>query len=235
MDCHVNNSLMISGSMDGTAKLWNSTSGKCVGTLLCGAKVKERHNSSMVNLNGPHPFVQGCIFSRKIIPLNRNVLKKNCIICPGVRGNYETYTHLPSLHLYFLNAFKTLSIYLAIILLWNPPMYPYLFIYLFKENCLGCSWPQAIPPLSTPPNDTCIPHAWGNLVSPLKACTIYEPWMQAYPGVGISEPVVFCSPRPPSLAPLNSWFSMIFRIVHEHLIHLSFQAIWIPFLYYIYC
>ena len=130
MDCHVNNSLMISGSMDGTAKLWNSTSGKCVGTLLCGAKVKERHNSSMVNLNGPHPFVQGCIFSRKIIPLNRNVLKKNCIICPGVRGNYETYTHLPSLHLYFLNAFKTLSIYLAIILLWNPPMYPYLFIYL---------------------------------------------------------------------------------------------------------
>ncbi len=76
MDCHVNNSLMISGSMDGTAKLWNSTSGKCVGTLLCGAKVKERHNLSMVNLNGPHPFVQGCIFSRKIIPLNRNVLKK---------------------------------------------------------------------------------------------------------------------------------------------------------------
>ena len=39
VDCLVNNSLIISGSMDGTAKLWNSTSGKCVGTLLCGAKV----------------------------------------------------------------------------------------------------------------------------------------------------------------------------------------------------
>jgi len=28
--------------------------------------------------------------------------------------------------------------------------------YLLKENRWGCSWPQAIPPIS--PNDTCIPH-----------------------------------------------------------------------------
>ena len=39
VDCHLNNSLLVSGSMDGTAKLWNPSSGKCVGTLLCGPKV----------------------------------------------------------------------------------------------------------------------------------------------------------------------------------------------------
>ena len=35
---HLNNSLFLSGSMDGTAKLWNSSNGKNVGTLLCGAR-----------------------------------------------------------------------------------------------------------------------------------------------------------------------------------------------------
>ena len=39
IDCHTNNQLIVTGSMDGAAKLWNSTSGKCVGTLLCGPKV----------------------------------------------------------------------------------------------------------------------------------------------------------------------------------------------------
>ena len=42
----------------------------------------------------------------------------------------------------------------------------------------------------------------------LRHVLFFEPWMQAYPGVA----VVFCSPRPPSLAPLNSWLSMIFSI-----------------------
>ena len=31
-----NNNLVVSGSLDGTAKLWNPNSGKCVGTLLAG-------------------------------------------------------------------------------------------------------------------------------------------------------------------------------------------------------
>ena len=33
------------------------------------------------------------------------------------------------------------------------------FIYLFNENCWGCSWPQPIPLLSTPRTDTHIYHA----------------------------------------------------------------------------
>jgi hypothetical protein len=31
-----NNNLLVSGSQDGTAKLWNPNSGKCVGTLMAG-------------------------------------------------------------------------------------------------------------------------------------------------------------------------------------------------------
>ena len=113
VDCHVNNSLMISGSMDGTAKLWNSTSGKCVGTLLCGAKVKERHNLSMVNLNDPQspPLRSGVyIFSKNHLPQQKCPKFLFIFIYPGGRGNSEIYIHLPSLHLYFFNAFKTLSI-----------------------------------------------------------------------------------------------------------------------------
>jgi len=45
--CHMNNSLICSGSMDGTAKLWNPTSGKCVGTLLCGSTQEENSSSSI--------------------------------------------------------------------------------------------------------------------------------------------------------------------------------------------
>ena len=78
----------------------------------------------------------------------------------------------------------------------SPAVWPAINFFFFKENRWGCSWPQAIPPISTPPNDTHVNHAWGSLVSPLKACTIAEPWMQAYPGEGLPEPVVFCSPRP---------------------------------------
>eukprot|EP00088_Acartia_fossae_P049652 TRINITY_DN5484_c0_g1_i7.p1 TRINITY_DN5484_c0_g1~~TRINITY_DN5484_c0_g1_i7.p1 ORF type:complete len:423 (-),score=84.07 TRINITY_DN5484_c0_g1_i7:84-1352(-) len=44
---HMNNTLFLSGSMDGTAKLWNSTSGKVVGTLLCGAREEENSSSSV--------------------------------------------------------------------------------------------------------------------------------------------------------------------------------------------
>ena len=82
--------------------------------------------------------------------------------------------------------------------------------YLFKENFLGGSWPQAIPPMRTPPNYAHINQAWGSLFSPLKACTIAEPWMQAYSGAGLPEPVVFCSLRSTSLTPINSWFIMFF-------------------------
>jgi len=44
---HLNNTLFISGSMDGTAKLWNSSNGKNVGTFLCGAKEEENSSSSV--------------------------------------------------------------------------------------------------------------------------------------------------------------------------------------------
>lgn len=36
---HPNNNLLLTGSMDGTAKLWNTNSGKLIGTLLVGDKV----------------------------------------------------------------------------------------------------------------------------------------------------------------------------------------------------
>jgi len=44
---HPNNSVFISGSMDGTAKLWNPSTGKNVATLLCGAKEEENSSSSV--------------------------------------------------------------------------------------------------------------------------------------------------------------------------------------------
>merc|ERR1719167_854785 len=47
IDRHTNNQLIVTGSMDGAAKLWNSTSGKCVGTLLCGPKQEENSASSV--------------------------------------------------------------------------------------------------------------------------------------------------------------------------------------------
>jgi len=47
VDCHLNNTLIATGSMDGSVKLWNSTTGKCVGTLLCGSKVEENSPSSV--------------------------------------------------------------------------------------------------------------------------------------------------------------------------------------------
>ena len=40
------------------------------------------------------------------------------------------------------------------------------FIYLFKENRSGYSWPQTIPPLITSPYDTHRSHACGHLFSP---------------------------------------------------------------------
>ena len=54
------------------------------------------------------------------------------------------------------------------------------FIYLFNENCWGCSWPQAIPLLSTPRTDTHIYHAWGLQFSPLEACSIGKPYNRTW-------------------------------------------------------
>merc|ERR1719330_1938180 len=47
LDSHDNNNLVLSGSMDGTAGLWNTQSGKNVGTLMCGAKQEENSASSV--------------------------------------------------------------------------------------------------------------------------------------------------------------------------------------------
>lgn len=47
LDSHDNNTLVMSGSMDGTASLWNTTSGKSVGTFVCGAKQEENSSSSV--------------------------------------------------------------------------------------------------------------------------------------------------------------------------------------------
>lgn len=47
LDCHQNNNLVVSGSQDGTAKLWNPTSGKCVGTLLNDKGQQESSESSV--------------------------------------------------------------------------------------------------------------------------------------------------------------------------------------------
>lgn len=45
--CHPNNTIMATASMDGTTKLWNSTTGKCVGTLLSGDRPEENSANSV--------------------------------------------------------------------------------------------------------------------------------------------------------------------------------------------
>jgi len=47
LDSHDNNNLVMSGSMDGTASLWNTTSGKIAGTFVCGEKQEENSTSSV--------------------------------------------------------------------------------------------------------------------------------------------------------------------------------------------
>jgi hypothetical protein len=45
-----NNNLLVSGSQDGTAKLWNPNSGKCVGTLMAGKGQEGAFQSSAPNM-----------------------------------------------------------------------------------------------------------------------------------------------------------------------------------------